>query len=112
MCNLATIVLDNTLCGDCVTACICVSVINCGTLSNPANGVVQFLSSSTAGGEVVYVCDSGYEVVGDSGRECLCSGVWSGSEPICQGVHHYTYTLHVVCSIERLWTSMMQKKEK
>ncbi|CAI8024486.1 CUB and sushi domain-containing protein 2, partial [Geodia barretti] len=40
-------------------------VINCGTLSNPANGVVQFLSSSTAGGEVVYVCDSGYEVVGD-----------------------------------------------
>ena len=36
---------------------------------------------------MVYLCDSGYDVVGDSQRECLCSEVWSGSEPICQGTH-------------------------
>ena len=66
-----------------------IAVINCGTLSNPTNGVVQFLSGSTAGGEVIYVCDAGHELVGDAGRECQCSGQWSGSEPVCQGTSYF-----------------------
>ena len=34
---------------------------------------------------MTYICNTGYEVVGDNERECLCSAEWSGSEPICQG---------------------------
>ena len=61
------------------------TVISCGSLSNPSNGIVQF-SSSTAGGVATYVCDAGYDVVGDSVRECQCNSQWSGSEAAtCQG---------------------------
>ena len=76
-----------------IVCCVSTAVVNCGTLSNPSNGVVQFLSSSSAGGDVMYVCDPGYELVGNSGRECLCSSQWSGSEPVCQGINTPTTEL-------------------
>ena len=61
------------------------TVISCGNLSNPSNGIIQF-SNSTAGGVATYVCDAGYDVVGDGVRECQCNRQWSGSEATCQGM--------------------------
>ena len=43
--------------------------------------------ASSAGGMVTYICNAGYEPVGGTTRECLCSGVWSGNEPTCQGIY-------------------------
>ena len=60
------------------------TVIQCGGLSNPMNGIVEF-TSSRAGGVVTYTCIFGYEVVGERQRECLCTGQWSGSPATCQG---------------------------
>ena len=62
-----------------------VTVINCGGLCNPDKGTV-LISSSTAGGVATYYCNTGYELEGNSRRECQSDGDWSGTDPTCQGI--------------------------
>ena len=62
------------------------TVVNCGTLTNPANGQVHYTGSTTFGETANYTCDLGYNLVGGRTRTCLATGVWSGSAPTCQGM--------------------------
>ena len=59
-------------------------VVDCGTLTNPANSQVSYTGRTTFGQTATYSCNAGYNLVGNSTR--TCEGVWSGSEPTCQGV--------------------------
>ena len=43
------------------------------------------ISSSTEGGVATYFCDDGYELEGNTSRECLPDGQWSGNETFCKG---------------------------
>ena len=61
-------------------------VVDCGTLTNPTNGQVNHTAGATFGQTATYSCDPGYNPVGDSTRICQAGGVWSGSEPNCQGM--------------------------
>lgn len=59
-------------------------VISCGELPTPPNGNkigTQTSYSSTA----IFTCDAGFMLVGSAVRECLSSGLWSGSETRCLG---------------------------
>ena len=47
-----------------------------------SNGVVCF-SRTTAGSEVVYICDDGFHQDGEATRVCQSDGVWNGSAPQC-----------------------------
>ena len=51
----------------------------CGSVSD---GVVCY-SGDSVGSVAVYFCDDGYKVQGDSTRECLSSGLWNGTTPLC-----------------------------
>ena len=46
------------------------AAVNCGTLTNPANGQVSHTTGATFGQTVTYSCDTGYNLVGDSNRTC------------------------------------------
>ena len=59
------------------------TVVDCGTLTNPANGQV-----STNGKTATYNCNTGYNLVGDSTRTCQAIGNWSGSAPTCERMLH------------------------
>ena len=59
------------------------TVVDCGALTNPANGQVSYPTGTTFGQTATYSCDTGYNLVGDSIRMCQPTGVWSGSEPTC-----------------------------
>ena len=59
--------------------------MDCSTLSSPANGQVNHTAGTTFGQTVTYSCDTGYNLVGDSTHTCQANGMWSGSEPTCQG---------------------------
>ena len=59
--------------------------MNCETLKNPANGLVSYAGGTTYGQTATYSCNTGYTLVGGSARTCQSTGVWSGSEPTCQG---------------------------
>ena len=37
----------------------------------------------TPGSRATYTCDIGFELVGTGFRTCLTSGVWSGTDPVC-----------------------------
>ena len=60
--------------------------VNCGTLTNPANGQVTHTGGTTFGQTATYSCNTGYNLVGGSSRTCQATRVWSGSAPTCQGM--------------------------
>ena len=60
--------------------------MDCGSLSNPANGSVNHTAGTTFRQNATYSCDTGYNLVGNSTSTCQATGNWSGSSPTCQGV--------------------------
>ena len=67
-------------------ASLLLAAVNCGTLTNPANGQVSQTAGTTFGQTATYSCDTGYNLVGDGNRTCQATGGWSGSSPTCQGM--------------------------
>ena len=61
------------------------TVVDCGSLTDPGNGSVTLTVGTTSGQTATYSCNTGYNLVGDSTRTCQ-AGDWSGSEPTCQGM--------------------------
>ena len=62
------------------------TAVDCGNLTDPANGSVNHTAGTTFGQTATYSCDTGYNLVGDSTRTCQATGNWSGSAPTCQGM--------------------------
>ena len=60
------------------------TVVDCGTPTNPVNGQVSHTSGTAFGHTATYICNTGYNLVGSSTRMCQATGAWSGSEPTCQ----------------------------
>ena len=60
--------------------------VNCGSLTDPANGHVTLTAGTTFGQTATYSCNTGYNLVGDSTHTCQATGNWSGSAPTCQGI--------------------------
>ena len=62
------------------------TVVDCGALTDPANGQVNHTAKTTFGQTVTYSCDTGYNLVEDSTRTCQADGMWSGNDPTCLGM--------------------------
>lgn len=58
------------------------------TCSPPAaaddSGVLVSAPVLTVGGQAVYSCHEGRRLVGLSMRKCLSTGLWEGSQPVCE----------------------------
>ena len=67
--------------------------MDCGTLTDPANGQVNHTAGTTFGQTATYSCDTGYTLVGDSTRTCQADGMWSGNEPTC--ISESNLTVHM-----------------
>ena len=65
---------------------VLLTAMDCGTLTNPANGQVSHTAGTTFGKTANYTCDPGYILVGGKTRTCQATGVWSGIAPTCQGM--------------------------
>ena len=63
-------------------------VVDCGNLTDPANGSFTLTSGTTFGQTATYSCDTGYNLVGDGIRTCQATGNWSESEPTCQSMYN------------------------
>ena len=66
--------------------CFFLAAVDCGSLTDPANGQVNHTAGTTFGQTATYSCNTGYNLVGDSTRTCQSEGEWSGSAPTCQGM--------------------------
>ena len=60
--------------------------VDCGNLTDPANGSVNHTAGTASGQTATYSCNTGYNLVGDSTRTCQATGNWSGSVPTCEGI--------------------------
>lgn len=56
--------------------------ITCPDLPDPQYGSVE-LTGNRVGDQANYECDKGFRLSGDSQRECLITGDWSGKAPTC-----------------------------
>ncbi|XP_035867009.1 CUB and sushi domain-containing protein 1 [Phyllostomus discolor] len=65
---------------------LCLAVISCGSLSSPPNGN-KIGTLTVYGATAIFTCNTGYTLVGSPVRECLASGLWSGSETRCLAGH-------------------------
>uniref|UniRef100_A0A8C4MYG0 CUB and Sushi multiple domains 3 n=1 Tax=Equus asinus asinus TaxID=83772 RepID=A0A8C4MYG0_EQUAS len=61
-------------------------IISCGELPTPPNGN-KIGTQTSYGSTAIFTCDSGFMLVGSAVRECLSSGLWSGSETRCLAGH-------------------------
>ena len=59
-----------------------ITVVQCGSLSNPTNGQVEY-STTSYRSISNYYCNYGYVLVGVNSRQCLSNGTWSMEPPIC-----------------------------
>ena len=66
------------------------TAVDCGNLTDPANGQVNHTSGTTFRENATYSCNTGYNLVGDSTHTCQATGNWSGSAPTCAGIQAYT----------------------
>ncbi|XP_035675073.1 CUB and sushi domain-containing protein 3-like [Branchiostoma floridae] len=58
--------------------------IHCPPLSPIANG--QMSGGHLFGDQVMFVCNSGYDLSGSPSRKCQADGTWSGVQPACDRV--------------------------
>ena len=72
----------------CILECnfFLLTAVDCGNLTDPANGSVTHTSGTTYGQNASYSCDTGYNLVGNSTRTCQAIRNWSGSAPTCRGM--------------------------
>lgn len=69
------------------------AVISCSDLPTPPNGK-KIGTQTTFGASAIFSCNLGYVLTGSTVRECLLSGLWSGTETHCLGKQR----LHVLFS--------------
>ena len=58
--------------------------VDCPSLTNITNGMVETLDDLSTGQNATYTCHPGYDIIGYLTRTCQENGSWSGSEPVCQ----------------------------
>ncbi len=66
-------------------------MIDCGPLTDPANGQVNTSSGTTFGSTATYSCDTGYKLSGSLSRTCRADGSWSNTIPSCQSTYVYAH---------------------
>ena len=57
----------------------------CPDLDDIPNGSVS-LSGNTEGSIAKYICNDGFELVGDPTRVCMSDSTWGGEPPTCQSL--------------------------
>ena len=62
------------------------------------SGGVVCLNGTTVGSEAVYVCNDGYNLMGNETRVCQSEGIWSGSIPQCMPKKGGMYVLQSTLS--------------
>lgn len=77
------------------SSCFNPQVISCGELPIPPNGN-KIGTQLTYGSTAIFTCDLGFMLVGSAVRECLSSGLWSGTETRCLGKKIAVFPFHCI----------------
>ena len=65
------------------------AAVDCLTLNDPPNGMVDLTEGTELGAAASYVCNIGFMLEGTAQRVCDENGMWTNSEPTCEGMGRY-----------------------
>ena len=85
-------IMTSSRCRNLCNIFLILTAVDCGLLTDPANGQVNLTAGTELGQTAVYSCGTGYNLVGDSARTCQATRNWSGSAPTCRGMCVYVLT--------------------
>ena len=57
--------------------------VDCGTLTDPANGTVDLGNGTVFNSIAFYSCQDNHTLEGNLNRTCMSNGLWSGTAPVC-----------------------------
>ena len=57
--------------------------VDCGSLDNPTNGMVNTPSGTTFMNTATYMCVVGYTLTGSETQTCNAEGTWTPDPPTC-----------------------------
>ena len=66
--------------------CVSINAVDCGNLTNPVNGRVQY-DSTKVNSIATYNCNADCDL--NITRVCQKNGTWSGEEPVCPGAVNF-----------------------
>ena len=87
-------------------ACAFCTAISCGQLNDPVNGKVV-VSGTTPGSTATYSCNDGFQLFGNTVRECQSNGHWSGSTPSCKSKNIFSSFLTSLVTTKNLLSFMI-----
>ena len=75
------------------------TIVDCGSVSSIANGMVTYSSDTQYGSTATFTCDDDYELSGESSSECMEDGNWSRETPTCEenGALPLTSSISLIC---------------
>ena len=85
--------MTSSRCRNLLDVFLLLTAVDCGNLTDPANGQVDHTAGTLLRQNATYSCNTSYNLVGDSTRTCQAEGEWSGSAPTCQGMLLYSVCL-------------------
>ena len=68
----------------------------CPTIKLPKNGTADPLTDHVVGDNVTYICNEGFDLMGNETTLCIDLGsraIWESGPPTCQGTYIYIYVL-------------------
>ena len=58
----------------------------CPDLTDPTDGYLVLMTGASVGDIAVYICKSGFELVGTATLTCQSDGTWSDLTPVCKNI--------------------------
>ena len=62
-------------------------VVDCGDPGDPYGGYRHLATDTKYQAKVTYTCKADHHLEGDESQTCQADGQWSGTKPVCLGMH-------------------------
>lgn len=87
-------------------------VVDCGDPGDPYGGYRHLATDTKYQAKVTYTCKADHHLEGDESQTCQADGQWSGTKPVCLGMHSWLNKIFLMTSLRWATFSQYQTKKK
>ena len=85
-------------------------VVDCGDPGDPYGGYRHLATDTKYQAKVTYTCKADHHLEGDESQTCQADGQWSGTKPVCLGMHSWLNKIFLMTSLR--WATFLSTKQK
>ena len=86
-------------------------VVDCGDPGDPYGGYRHLATDTKYQAKVTYTCKADHHLEGDESQTCQADGQWSGTKPVCLGMHSWLNKIFLMTSLRWATFSWYQTKK-